>query len=80
VVWQGEIHGVSPVSIQGNHASIGTIVSGSLPGIPCTVRLDNSKQANLQTTPAQWNSWKLIVLQVKGKGTVSVRIRWTLLR
>ena len=80
VVWQGEVRGVTPVSIEGNHASIGTIVSGSLPGLPCTVRLEKTKQATLQTTPDKWNGWKLVVLQVKGRGTITVRINWTLLR
>jgi zinc-ribbon domain len=80
IVWQGEIHGVSPVSIEGNHASIGTIVSGGLPGLPCTVRLEKSKGATLQTTPDKWNSWKLIVLQIRGNGRVTVRLSWSLLR
>ena len=80
IVWQGEIHGVSPVSIEGNHASVGTIVSGGLPGLPCTVRLESSKGTILKTTPDQWNSWKLIVLQVRGNGRVTVRLRWYLLR
>lgn len=80
IVWQGEIHGVSPVSIEGNHASVGTIVSGGLPGVPCTVRLESSKGTILKTTPDQWNGWKLIVLQIRGNGRVTVRLRWYLLR
>jgi BON domain len=80
IVWEGEVHGTSPVSIEGNHASIGTVVSGGLPGFPCTVRLENSKRAILQTSPAQWNGWKLIVLQVQGNGNVTVRLSWSLSR
>jgi len=80
IVWQGEVHGVSPVSIEGNHASIGTIVNGGLPGLPCTVRLESSNRATLQTTPDQWNGWKLIVLQIRGNGRVTVRLNWSLLR
>ncbi len=79
IVWEGEVHGTSPVSIENNHASIGSIVSGRLPGLPCTVRLENSKRAILQTSPAQWNGWKLIVLQVQGNGNVTVRLNWSLL-
>jgi osmotically-inducible protein OsmY len=77
IVWEGEVHGTSSVSIEGNHASIGNIVSGGLPGLPCTVRLENPKQATLQTSPAQWNGWKLIGLQVRGNGRVTVRISWS---
>jgi zinc-ribbon domain len=80
VVWEGNVHGTSPVSIEGNHASVGTIVSGGLPGLPCTVQLERTKRATLQTSPAQWNGWKLIVLQVRGNGRVTVRISWSLLR
>lgn len=80
IVWEGNVHGASPVSIEGNHASVGTIVSGGLPGLPCTVQLERSKRAALQTSPAQWNGWKLIVLQVRGNGSVTVRISWSLLR
>jgi zinc-ribbon domain len=80
IVWQGEVHGVSPVSIEGNHASIGAVVGGGLPGLPCTVRLESSKGVTLQTTPDKWNGWKLIVLQIRGNGRVTVRLSWSLLR
>ena len=79
IVWEGDIHGTTPVSIEGNHASVGTIVSGGLPGLPCTVRLESSHRAILQTSPAQWNGWMLILLQVGGSGTVTVRISWSLM-
>jgi hypothetical protein len=80
IVWEGEVHGTSSVSIEGNHASIGTIVSGGLPGLPCTVRVENPNRATLQTSPAQWNGWKLIGLQVRGNGSVTVRINWSRLQ
>lgn len=80
VVWEGEVHGTSSVSIEGSHASIGTIVSGGLPGVPCTVRLEKTSRAALQTSPAQWNGWKLIGLQVRGNGSVTVRISWSRLQ
>lgn len=78
IVWEGDVHGTTPVSIEGKHASVGTIVSGGLPGLPCTVRLENSNRATLQTSPAQWNGWKLLLLQIHGNGRVTVRIDWSL--
>jgi hypothetical protein len=79
IVWEGQVHGSTTVSIEGNQPSIGTIAGGGLPGLPCTVQLENSNQATLQSSPAAWNGWKLILLQVRGNGRVTVRIDWSLL-
>jgi DnaJ domain len=80
IVWQGKVHGTMPVSIEGTQASIGAIIGSGLPGLPCNVRIENSKRATLQSRPAQWNGWKLIVFQVHGRGRVRVRISWSLLQ
>jgi hypothetical protein len=76
ITWEGDIRGTQLVHINGSRATVGS-VSGLLPGVPVTVKLD-SGNAQIARAPDASNNFKAFVLRVRGNGPTGVTLTWSL--
>ena len=77
LTWTGNIHGTQLVTIDKDHADIGTL-SGSLPGVPCIIQPLDERKVGIASTPSPSNNYERLVLRVTGNGTMRVVIKWSL--
>jgi hypothetical protein len=77
IIWEGDVKGTTLVTIDNNHADVGTL-TGALPGILCLIQPADPKRVSIASTPAPYNQYKRIVFRVSGNGRTRVVIRWSL--
>jgi type IV secretory pathway VirB10-like protein len=78
LVWQGEVKGVTLVTITGSQSDEGRLVSGALPGVLVLVQPNDSKHVMVASAPSPSNGYQRLTLRVQGNGTVQQSIRWSL--
>lgn len=81
IVWEGEIEDKEGlVTIEGNTADKGRIVSGGVPGgTPLVLALQDVKNVGIAMTPQQTSGYRRLVLRVK-KGKRKAVIDWSVAR
>jgi flagellar basal body-associated protein FliL len=77
VVWEGDVQGVALVTIMGDQADQGRVVSGSLPGVSVSLQPKDGKHVIIAAPPSPSNRYKRLAFRVQGKGTVQQTILWT---
>jgi hypothetical protein len=77
LVWTGEVNGVQLVTVDLDHADVGTL-EGKLPGMPCILQPEKERIVSIASTPGPRNNYQRLVFRVKGKGTTTVVINWSL--
>lgn len=77
IVWQGTVNGTTLVTITGDTCDSGTLVSGSLPGVPVIIQPKDAKKTRVASTPAPSNAYQRLVFGVSGNGTVQVVFHWS---
>jgi hypothetical protein len=78
IVWRGEVHGTSLVTIEGNSSDSGEIVSGGLPGVLVMVQPVDGKHVGIASTPAPSNAFRRLVLRIQGNGNVQEVVHWSI--
>ena len=77
LVWEGEVQGVTLVTIMGGKVDQGRIVSGSLPGVSVSLQPKDGKHVIIAAPPSPSNRYQRLAFRVQGKGTVQQTILWT---
>ena len=78
IVWQGEVHGTTLVTINGSASDSGEVLSGALPGVLVMVQPVDAKHVGVAGTPAPSNSFRRLTLRVQGNGVLQEVIRWSI--
>ena len=78
LVWSGVVSGTQLVTIDHDHADVGTL-TGALPGVPCNLQPAEQHKVGIASAPSAANSFDRLVLRVIGHGKMTVIVRWSLL-
>jgi hypothetical protein len=78
MTWQGEVNGTALLVLQNGHASFGTVAGSPLPGVLCMLQISDPKHFSVAAAPAPSNQWSKVVLNVRGKGTMNVKLTWAI--
>ena len=73
LVWSGTVNGIQLITIDRDHADVGTL-QGALPGLPCSVQPTDEKKVAVVVNPSPSNNFDRLVLRVTGRGNVQVRL------
>jgi hypothetical protein len=79
LIWDGNVSGTQFVTIQGDHADIGSL-QGALPGVICSIQPENEKKVGIVEAPGPANDYARLVLRVSGKGQTHVVVDWSTTR
>lgn len=77
LMWLGKLDKNGVVTIEGNHASAGTL-TGALPGVPVTLETDLTN-IGFAEMPGPSNGWKKVSLRSKKSQNIVISIRWKVL-
>jgi hypothetical protein len=79
IVWEGEIdEREGLVTIDGNTADKGQVVSGGVPGgVPLVLSVKDSKNVGIAFTPQATSDFRRLVLRVKGRGKRRAVVDWS---
>jgi hypothetical protein len=75
LIWTGNISGTQLVTIDHDHADVGTL-EGALPQLPCIIQPTNEKKVGIVVAPSPTNNYDRLVLRVIGKGITRIVIDW----
>jgi hypothetical protein len=78
IVWQGEVHGTTLVTINGTASDSGQVLSGALPGVLVMVQPADAKHVGIAGTPAPSNAFRRLTLRIQGNGVLQEVIRWSI--
>lgn len=78
IVWRGEVHGTTLVTIDGSNSDAGQVVSGALPGVLVMVQPVDSRHVGVASTPAPSNAFRRLVLRIQGNGNMQEVIHWSI--
>jgi hypothetical protein len=74
LAWSGNLGNHQILTINGSHASSGTVISGALPGAPVTIQLI-TPQCTVISPPSKSNGWRTVTIQA-GTHLHSITIDW----
>jgi hypothetical protein len=77
LIWTGNVHGIQLITIDKDHADVGTL-EGSLPGLPCIIQPVDEKKVSIASSPGPRNNYERLVLRVTGNGAMRVVVKWAL--
>jgi hypothetical protein len=76
LLWSGQLPKNDSVVIDGGTTTVGSVLSGSLPGVPINITIE-PKDVTVAEAPSAGNGWKRFAFHAKkGRKTV-VTIYWT---
>ncbi|HKF47736.1 MAG TPA: hypothetical protein VKB38_10295 [Terracidiphilus sp.] len=78
IVWRGDVHGTTLVTISGDSSDSGQVVSGALPGVLVMVQPMDSKHVGVAATPAPSNAFRRLVLRIQGNGSMQEVVHWSI--
>jgi hypothetical protein len=77
LIWVGDVKHNKNVEFRDGKLHGGGSLSGSLPGIPVTMQVEDSAHVSISVAPGTDNNWSRISFKVRGEGATTVRLFWT---